>query len=418
MQAQGINANWKRNAGFFIAGQFLSLFGSMLVQFAITWQITLETQSGAVMTLFTCASMLPMVLISPFAGVWADRYNRKHLINIADAAIAFVTLLLAAAYYAGFRNIWLMLVVVVARSFGQGVQSPAVGALIPQIVPQEHLARFNGLQSAIQSLTLFAAPMASGALLTFLPIELIFFIDVATAAIGIAVVFIFVKVSGVPGAEEKASGARAYFHELMEGLRFIGRTAWLKMLIIYFALFSFFVCPAALLTPLQVVRSFGNDVWRLTAIELLFSAGAVLGGIMMSLWGGFRNRTHTMIFACTLFSLTTILLGVVTNFWVYLGVMLVCGLTNPMFNTPANTILQTKIEPQMMGRTFSVMTMLSGLALPLGMVVFGPLGDKVPIEWLLVGTGSIIFLGGFTLFACKPLIKAGEPAPADGEKAD
>lgn len=96
---------WKRNAVLFITGQFLSMFGSMLVQYAITWQITLETKSGIIMTLFTSAALLPMVIISPFAGVWADRYNRKHLIVIADAAIALVTLGLAIAYISGYRNI-------------------------------------------------------------------------------------------------------------------------------------------------------------------------------------------------------------------------------------------------------------------------------------------------------------------------
>ena len=118
------NANWKRNVGFFIGGQFLSLFGSMLVQFAITWQITLQTQSGVIMSMFSCASLLPMVIISPFAGVWADRYNRKYLINISDGIIALVTALLAILMLFGYQNIWLMLGAVAVRSFGQGVQQP------------------------------------------------------------------------------------------------------------------------------------------------------------------------------------------------------------------------------------------------------------------------------------------------------
>jgi DHA3 family macrolide efflux protein-like MFS transporter len=162
MTATPQNPGWQRNAGFFIAGQFISMFGSMMVQHAITWHITLQTKSGVMMTLFTCAAMLPMVLISPFAGVWADRHNRKLLVNLADSAIALITLLLAIAYIAGFKNIWLMLFVVIARSFGQGVQQPAVSALVPQIVPQESLTRFNGIQGTVQSLIMFAAPMAGG----------------------------------------------------------------------------------------------------------------------------------------------------------------------------------------------------------------------------------------------------------------
>jgi len=401
-------ANWKRNATLYIIGQFVSMFGSMLVQHAITWQITLETKSGVIMTLFTCAALLPMTLIAPFAGVWADRYNRKNLIVISDACIALITLGLAAAYISGYKNIWLMFIVVVARSFGQGIQQPAVSAMIPQIVPTESLQRFNGIQSSIQSLNMFVAPMAAGALLSFLPIEYIFFIDVVTAAIGISIVLIFVKVSGVPRAEEVKHGVKAYFHELREGLRYINSQAWLKLIIIYSVFFSFFASPAALLTPLQTARTFGDDVWRLTAIEIVFSIGAVLGGILISVWGGFKNKAHTMVMACALFGLTGFLLGVVPNFWIYLGVMLICGVTMPLFSTPSMTLLQSKIEPDKMGRVFSVMMMFSGLAMPIGMVVFGPLGDVVRIEWLLIASGMVIFVSGLVLLRARSLIEIGK----------
>ncbi|HHV08706.1 MAG TPA: MFS transporter [Clostridiales bacterium] len=401
--------NWKRNVTLYIIGQFVSMFGSMLVQHAITWQITLETKSGVIMTLFTCAALLPMTLISPFAGVWADRYNRKYLIIISDACIALITLGLAVAYISGYKNVWLMFIVVVARSFGQGIQQPAASAMIPQVVPTESLQRFNGIQSSIQSLNMFVAPMAAGALLSFLPIEYIFFIDVVTAAIGISIVLIFVKVSVVPHAEEIKQGVKAYLHELREGLRYINSQAWLKIVIIYSAFFSFFASPSALLTPLQTARTFGDEVWRLTAIEIVFSIGAVVGGILISVWGGFKNKAHTIVMACALFGLTGFLLGVVPNFWVYLGVMLLCGATMPLFNTPSMTLLQSKIEPDKMGRVFSVMMMFSGLAMPLGMVVFGPLGDVVRIEWLLIASGMVIFISGFALLRARSLIEIGKP---------
>ncbi len=222
MQEQSQSAtSWKRNAGFFIAGQFLSMFGSMLVSHAITWHITLQEQSGSLVALFTCAVMLPMVFVSPFAGVWADRYNRKYLLNISDAAIALITLLIAVLYSSGMRSIWVLLGAVIARSVGQGIQQPAFSALVPQIVPAEHLTRFNGIQSTVQSLSSFAAPMAAGALLTFLPIETIFYIDVVTAAIGIATVFFCVKVSRHAVPQERKAGAKAYYREMMEGLRFV-----------------------------------------------------------------------------------------------------------------------------------------------------------------------------------------------------
>ncbi len=400
--------NWKRNASLYIIGQFVSMFGSMIVQHAITWQITLETKSGVIMTLFTCAALLPMTLISPFAGVWADRYNRKYLIIISDGCIALITLGLAVAYNLGYQNIWLMFIVVIARSFGQGIQQPAVSAMIPQIVPAESLQRFNGIQSSIQSLNMFVAPMAAGALLSFMPIKYIFFIDVVTAAVGIGIVLLFVKVTNIVHKENVENGVRAYIQELQEGLKYINSQSWLKIIIIYSAFFGFFASPAALLTPLQTARTFGDDVWRLTAIEIVFSVGAVAGGILISVWGGLKNKAHTIVMACALFGLTGFLLGVVSDFYVYLGVMLICGVTMPLFNTPSMTLLQRNIEQDKMGRVFSVLMMFSGISMPLGMVVFGPLGDIVRIEWLLIVSGLAIFVSGIVLLRARSLIQIGK----------
>lgn len=408
MKTQNNEAHWKRNAGFFIAGQFLSMFGSMLVSHSITWHITLHEQSGSMVAIFSCAAMIPMMLISPFAGVWADRYNRKYLINLSDGAIALLTLFIAILFMFGIQNSWILLAVVAVRSLGQGVQQPAVSALIPQIVPEEHLTRFNGIQSTSQSLTMFAAPMAAGALLTFVPMQYIFFIDVITAAIGIATVFFCVKVQGVAKQARKAD-AKAYFHEMMEGVRFIGSQPWLKTVFIFCALFGFLASPAAMLTPLQVARSFGDDVWRLTAIEITFSVGMMLGGILISVWGGFKNKVYTMSLSWLLFGLTTFLFGVVPNFGVYLGIMIVCGCSMPLYNTPSMTLMQVKIPPQLMGRVFSVLTMVSGIAMPLGVAVFGPLGDVVKIEVLLIITGVMLIAGGFVHLSRRELVAAGAP---------
>ncbi len=399
--------NWKKNAGFFIGGQFLSLFGSMLVQFAITWSITLETKSGWIMTLFTCAALLPMVFISVFAGVWADRYNRKMLIIISDASIAFVTLGLAITYISGYKNMWLMLIIVTVRAFGQGVQQPAVNAVIPQIVPTESLMRFNGIQGTVQSFNMFAAPMVAAALLTFIPLEYIFFIDVITAAAGISVMLLFVKAPNPPQKEYKETGLKAYLSETKEGFAYIGKKPWLKSLLAFGVFFSFLMTPAAMLTPLQTARTFGDDVWRLSALEIVFSVGMMVGGIVISAWGGLKNKAHTLALGCAGMGFVTLMLGVVPNFWVYLAFMMLCGVCIPIWNTPSMALLQTHISPDIIGRVMGVYMMLSSLAMPLSMLIFGPIGDIIKIEWLLIATGIVIFAGGFVMLRSKELIKIG-----------
>ena len=408
-----MNTNWKRNAVFFLTGQALTIFGSMVVQYAILWHITLKTQSGTMMTVFTIAGFLPMFFISPFGGVWADRFNKKYIINIADGAIALVSLIVAVFLFFGFDYTGLLLACAAARSLGQGVQNPAVGAFIPQIVPEEHLTKVNGIQGSIQSVSMLAAPMASGALMTFAPLESLFLLDVVTAAIGISVLFFLVK-TPAPAAAQSPNAAEGhkgidYFHDLKEGLRYVKKHGFVLRLIVISVAFFIAVSPSAFLTTLQVTRDFGAEVWRLTAIETAFLGGMIAGGLLVSAWGGFKNRIYTMTLATVLCGVEAIGLGLAPVFWLYLIVMGAMGLTIPFYNTPSMVLLQTKVESAYMGRVFAVFNMVSSIMMPAGMLLFGPLADRVPIDSLLIVTGAIIVLLSVPFIASKTLREAGKP---------
>lgn len=164
-------SSWRRNIILFLSSQTISLFGSMLVQYAITWHITLETQSGMMMTVAILCGFLPTFIISPFAGVWADRYNRQSLIILADSLIAVSTLVLAILFLMGYNALWLFFVISAIRALGGGIQTPAVSAMLPQIVPTDKLTRINAINGSLQSLVTLASPMLAGALLTIATIE-------------------------------------------------------------------------------------------------------------------------------------------------------------------------------------------------------------------------------------------------------
>lgn len=399
--------DWKKNIVLFLTGQTISLFGSSLVQYAIMWYITLETQSGIMMTISIICGFLPTFFLSPFAGVWADRYDRKTLIMLADSMIALSTLILALLFLAGYEMMWLLFVMSAIRALGAAVQMPAVGAFIPQVVPDDQLTRVSGINGSIQSAVMLVSPMLSGALLTFTTIEAIFFIDVVTAALGVSVLLFFLKVPAHRKAQEMQKVS--YFADMSLGLKYIREHAFLKKFFVFCALFMVMAGPAAFLTPLQVTRTFGEDVWRLTAIEMTFSVGMMLGGILMATWGGFKNRIHSMAFGTLLFGACTVALGVIPIFWLYLVFMAMVGVSMPIFNTPATVMLQEKVEPDFLGRVFGVLSMISSTMMPLGMLIFGPIADIMRIEVLLIGTGVIMFLESFLLFGSKVLLEAGKP---------
>lgn len=402
-----LKENWLKNIILFLSSQTVSLFGSSLVQYAMMWHITLTTESGLMMTLYIICGFIPTFILSPVAGVWADRYNRKMLIILGDGLIAVATLILAILFLMGFDAIWLLFVMAAIRAFGTGIQLPAVGAILPQIVPKDKLTKVNGANGSIQAIIMFVSPMVSAALLGLTSIETIFFIDVITAAIAIVTLLLFLKVS----VHEKAAGKQttSYFNDFKLGLQYVNNHDFLKKFFLFFAVFFVLMAPASFLTPLQVTRSFGDDVWRLSAIEISFSIGMMVGGGIIASWGGFPNKTKTLGFASVIMGVCTFALGIIPIFWIYLAFMALFGVALPIFNTPATVLLQEKIEEDYLGRVFGVMGMISTSMMPLGMLIFGPIADLIKIEWLLVGTGIFIIILAIFLVQNKVLIEAGKP---------
>ena len=399
--------NWKRNIIIFLSSQTISLFGSSLVQYAIMWHITLTTQSGMMMTLFILCGFLPTFILSPFAGVWADRYNRKVLIILSDGLIAVATLVMAIVFLMGYEAIWLLFVMSAIRAVGAGIQGPAVGAILPQIVPEDKLTKVSGTNGSIQAIIMFVSPMVSAALLTMATLEIIFFIDVITAAIAIVTLLVFLKIKVHAKASEVQT--TGYISDFKAGLIYINNHAFLKKFFLFFALFFVLMAPAAFLTPLQVTRSFGDDVWRLTAIEIAFSIGMIAGGAIIASWGGFANKVHTMTLASIVMGICTMALGIMPIFWAYLLFMAIFGVAMPIFNTPTTVLIQERVEGDYLGRIFGVFGMIATSMMPVGMLIFGPMADVVRVEWILLGSGVFMLILGLLLGRDKVLLKAGEP---------
>jgi MFS transporter, DHA3 family, macrolide efflux protein len=376
--------NWKRIMVLFLTAQTISLFGSSLVQYAIIWYIILTTSSGIMITISTICGFLPQIAISLFAGVWIDRYNRKKIIMLADGMVASATLILAILFIAGFHHIWLLFIVLLIRSAGTGIQTPAVYALIPQIVPKDKLMKVNGVNSSITSLIMFLSPGASGAILSVATIETTLFIDVITAVVGIGIMLTI----SVPIHSTRKHTSK--LHDIKQGFVYLKNNAFIKRLLIFLIIVMILISPSAFLTPLMVSRSFGAEVWKLTASEMTFSAGAMAGGLLIAAWGGFRNRMLTTSLACALYGLLMVGLGIAPVFLMYLLFNFLIGITMPCFNAPITVLLQERMEPSMHGRMFSLVQISNSCALPLGMVLFGPLADIVKVESLLISAGIVV----------------------------
>ena len=391
-------------AALFLASQAVSLLGSSIVQFAIIWYVTLETSSGGWVALLSAAAYIPQFLISFFSGVWADRYPRKLLIIAADGVIAIATLLLVLLLPQISRNetIYVALVLISAiRSLGTGIHTPAVNATVPQLVEEEHLMKFNGINATVQSVVQFAAPAIAGSILTWGSFRGTLMVDVVTAMVGIGLLGAIV----IPF--EKRTETIPVFAEMQEGFRYAAKERFLGKLIMLFGLFIFLCVPAGFLATLFVSRYYGDTYFHMTLVEVIGFLGMMAGGLLISTWGGFKRHTKTLLAGMMSFGLLAILMGLAKNFYVYLALMAVYGVALTMVQTASTTLLQENSTPEMSGRVFGLFGAAYSSFLPIGMVVFGLLADRISMRLLMVVSGGLLILMAAVMFMDKSFYRHG-----------
>ena len=377
--------NWKSQAMLFLISQCITLFGSTLVQMAIVWYVTIQTSSGVWVAAFTVCSYLPQFLISFVAGVWADRHSRKKLIIGADSLIALVTFLMVLAIPHITDKIVVLgglLVMSVIRSFGAGIQTPAVNAVIPQLVPEDQIMRFNGINATMQSVVQFAAPAAAGVLLTINTLSSTLIIDTATAIVGIGLLSaVIIPKQAIQNKETSV------FIDMKIGIKYTLSDKLIGKVLTVYGLFIFLCVPAGFLSQLFVSRVYGETYWYLTAVELAGFIGMVAGGILMSIWGGFKSRVTTMSVGLIAFGSLAIGMGLSKQFALYLTLMIIYGVAITMVQTATTTLIQEKAEMSMQGRVFGLLGAMYSGFLPVGMAIFGPMADEISLQWIMIGSG-------------------------------
>ena len=421
---------WIRRVVLLLTGQAFSLLGSNIVQYAIWWWIVLQTNSGMGMLLATLFGVVPQAIVSIFGGSWADRHSRKLLIMLPDMVIAVVTVVLSLSFAMGWVSLTMIFVVLFIRSAGGGVQTPAVQSFIPDVVPSGKLLRVNSIYGVINSANMIVAPAVAAVLINTVPLWSILLVDVTTAIIGVGFVALIkapkksaehvarrmaeAENSGQPALEPMSdanadrsliAGVRRVFADLKDGFSYTWRRANLRNVVLGDTLVCFVAVAPMNLTLLLMTREYeGIDLNlgfinlttasdKLAANELGWSIGMPTIGAKL-----IRNNMRVVAFGITLVGVSVVGLGVVHNLLAYLLIDVVNGLASAICMGPMRTIIQTEADEKMVGRVFGLDTTMSTLSMPLGMLIFAPLADVIPISLVFIIGGVLTLPIGIYLF--------------------
>lgn len=345
----------------------------------------LTTGSVTKLSLIMISVSVPGIIMSPFAGVLVDRWDRRKAMIFSDAGAAFCTLAIAVLLYFGNLQIWHMYLILSVSSVFSSFQWPAYSAATTLLVPKKHLGRAAGMVQTAEAVSVIVSPAAAGALLMIVEVWGIFIIDFATFLFALLTLSL-VRVPTPPPSAEPTEEKPSFLNQITFGWKYITSRHGLFALLLFFAAANFIGgFQNVLFTPL--VLSFTSPIVLGTAISV-GGIGMLFGGIVMSAWGGPKRRINGIIVFSLISGTAMAFTGVRASAPLIAATFFVILFTMPIMNGCSQAIWQTKTAPDVQGRVFSVRRMIAWSVMPLSYLMAGPLADRV-FEPLMAINGSL-----------------------------
>ncbi len=377
MQNRSARAYWT----LFIT-QTLSMIGSRMSGFAIGIFIYHQTGDATPLALIAFFETVPFLLLGNIGGMVADRFDRRKVLFVANVCQAIATLFLIWAFGSGDFQTWHVYLVAAINSAVNAFLTPAFIASLSQLIPDAQRDRMNALNEMAGPLAGVLAPGLASALYAPFGAQGVLLLDLFSfliAAVGAVIIFL-------PRVEQSAAGKAAAgnpLRELAGGLSFLWGRKLLLGLILYFTAINFaFTMATVLVTPYVLART--NSDAALGAIASVMNVGAILGAVVMGVWGGTRPRIHTIMIS-VLVTASAIMVWGTSRSALVLGVASFIALFPlPMINAAIMSILQVKTPHDLQGRIFALVNQFSMALMPVAQLLIGPLADG--LEKNAVGT--------------------------------
>lgn len=363
-------------------GQLVSLIGSGLTNFALGVWAYQRTGSVTLFALITLAGTLPSILVSPMAGVYVDRLNRRKVLLACDTGSAVLSVLLVALLWTNTLAIWMIYGLVAVRSVIRAFQLPAYTASMTMLLPKEHLTRANGMMQFGGAAAQIVAPLLAGFLILTIQLQGIVAIDFITFLVAIA----SLALVQIPQPASGNAQRRSVLREASYGWTYITGRAGLLSMLILFALVNFgFGMAQVLFTPL-ILKFSTTPI--LGTIGAAGGVGLLAGSLVLSTTGGPKQRIHGVLGMGIAFGLSLLLAGLRAS-PILIGIASFTSMfCVPFINGCSQTIWQLKIPAEVQGRVFATRLMIAWSCAPIAYVLAGPLSDGV-FEPLFMENGAL-----------------------------
>jgi len=386
------NKNWRKQFYTIAAGQTVSIIGSSAIQFVLIWWLAKETASPLLMSLAGLFAFLPQLIIGPFAGVWIDRLKRKTVIIIADLFIGAVAAVFALSFVLGNPPVWSVCLVLGFRAVGNVFHTPAIQAVVPMLVPSEQLLKANSVSQFLQAGAYMLGPVIGATLYAAFPMPILLMTDL----IGAIVASISIAVIKVPEIQHEAQCKPQIFQEMKEGATLFLRDKKFGLLTVACALCMIFFMPLSSMYPLMSSDYFKVTAWHASAVQITYSVGMMCGAVII---GHLKiiNKISAAGWGTVILGITVFLCGVLpanmTGFWLFAVICFAMGASINIYNVPYMAHIQENFPKEVQGRIFSLVGSLMSIAMPIGLLIAGPVAEYYSLTlWFVIAGIAIVLI--------------------------
>lgn len=381
---------WKRTFAVIYSGQTVSLIGSSAVQFALIWWMASESGSAIVLSLAGLFAFLPMLFVGPFAGVFVDRLRLKNVIIFADAFSGLCAALFALLFLFGTPSYFLAYLVLFLRGLGGAFHSPAIQKAIPMLVPADELMRANGFAQFLQSGAFMLGPVIGAALYAAIPLWMVMLTD----TLGALAACLTVAAIKIPDPPRENTETPHMWREMKEGAKTLFALRKLFVVTIASTLCMVAFLPLSSLYPLMTSNYLHGTAWHAGIIEFVYAAGMMLAALLVGAHGEVKNKFRMIHASLFLLGLSTLLCGVLPGdiryFWLFAVLCAIMGASGNLYNIPYMAYAQQNVAPEAMGRVFSLMGSLMSLAMPVGLLIAGPVAQSMGVAFWFLVSGALV----------------------------
>lgn len=361
-------------------GEIISLTGSAMTGFGIAIWIWQTSGNATPFSILTTVFVVANLAFSPIAGAFVDRWPRKHSLILPDLASAIVTLLTLILYLYGKLSLPFLYIASFISGAFNGFQWPAYSVTISAMLKKEEYGKANGLFSMTQSAPAFIAPALAGALLPFIKLSGIMIADLLTfvAAFG---AILWVKIPENTQIQAKVK-IKNILKDSLFGFKYIYRAKPLLALLLVFLVMNLLLnLWMPLLSPM-ILAKFHNSSVILGIVQSSFGAAGIIGGIIMTIWGGTKKKVDSLFGGIIISSFGIILLGVSHTVLLVVIAVIVMSITNIIINASSQAIWQSIIPLKLQGRVFAARRFIAQFISVIPMALSGPFVDFYLSKWI------------------------------------